>query len=120
MSYEIKSIAFFIGLIFFVFIWSMIRKNFFRPSYAFWWLTISIFLLSIPVLEKFYKYVATDIIGLNDARHIIYIIIIGFLLMFVFYLTTFINKMNDKIQELISSNAILDSKVMKLEDKNEN
>ena len=120
MSFEIKALAFVVGLIFFIVIWSKIRNKTFRPSYAFWWLMVSVFLLSIPVFEKLYKYIATEVIGLNDARHIIYIILIGFLLSFVFYLTTFINKMNDKIQELISSSAILESKINKLESKDEN
>lgn len=117
MSFEIKAIAFVVGFVFFIFIWSMIRKRTFRPSYAFWWLLISLFLLSISIFEKVYKYIATEVIGLNDARHIIYIILIGFLLSFVFYLTTFVNKMNDQIQELISSNAILESRINKLESK---
>lgn len=108
MGIKIKIISFVIGLIFFIFILRFIKKNSFRPSFATLWICISLFLISVPVLEFFYKWVATTLIGIEDARHIIYVTIIGFLLVYVFYLTIKISKMSDQIQELISYTAILE------------
>ena len=111
MGIKIRIISFIIGLIFFLFILKFIKKNSFRPSYAFLWLLISFFLLSIPIAEPLYRWIAYSLIGLTDARHIIYIALIGFLLVYVFYLTIKISRMNDQIQELISYTAILEKEM---------
>ena len=111
MGIKIKIISLVLGLIFFYFVFRFVKKNTFRPSYAFLWILISLFLLTIPILETFYKWIAVTVIGINDARHIIYAGIIGFLLVYIFYLTIRISAMNDQIQELISYTAILEKRV---------
>ena len=111
MGIKIKILSFIIGLVFFLFVLQFIKKNSFRPSYAFLWLMVSFFLLSVPIAEPFYRWIAYSLIGLTDARHIIYIALIGFLLVYVFYLTIKISRMNDQIQELISYTAILEKEI---------
>jgi len=111
MGLKIKLISLLIGLIFVAFILRFIRKSSIRPSYAFLWIMVSLFLISIPILEPWYKFLATGILGLKDARNIIYIGLIGFLLVYVFYLTSLISRMNDQIQVLISFTAILEKKL---------
>jgi hypothetical protein len=46
-----------------------------------------------------------------DARHVIYIVLIGFLMVYVFYLTQKISKMSDQIQMLISHLAIVEDEL---------
>lgn len=111
MGIKIKIISLLLGLIFFYFIFRFVKKNTFRPSYAFLWILVALFLLSIPILEPFYKWLAVTVIGISDARHIIYAGLIGFLLVYIFYLTIRISQMNDQIQELISYTAILEKRV---------
>jgi hypothetical protein len=101
--------------VFLYFVFRFVKKNTFRPSYAFMWILIAIFLVSVPLLEKFYKWVATNVIGINDARHIIYVVLIGFLLVYIFHLTVRISKMNDQVQELISYSAILETQIENIE-----
>ena len=108
MGKKIKLIVLLGGVIFLYFIYRFIRKNTIRPSYSFLWVCISLFLLSIPILEPIYKWIATSIIGITDARHIVYIGLIIFLLIYVFYLTIEVCRMNDQIQELISYTAIIE------------
>lgn len=117
MGLKIKIISLILGFIFFYFVFRFVKKNSFRPSYAFLWIVISLFFISIPIFENFYKWIATSVIGINDARHIIYIGTIGFLLIYIFYLTIKVSRMNDQIQELISCTAILEKKI---NDKNKN
>ena len=45
----------------------------------------------------FYRWVASSIIGIVDARHVIYIVLIGFLLVDVFHLTQTISSMADRM-----------------------
>lgn len=111
MGIKIKILAFVVGLIFFYFVLRFIKKNTIRPTYAFLWISMCAFLLSIPLLEPLYKWVAVSMIGIVDARHIIYITLIGFLLIYVFYLTARISQMSDQIQVLISHSAILEKEI---------
>jgi len=111
MGIRIQIISLVLGIVFFYFVFRFVKKNTFRPSYAFLWILIALFLATIPILEKFYKWIATNVMGISDARHIIYVVLIGFILVYIFYLTIRISKMNDQIQELISYTAILEKQI---------
>lgn len=117
MGIKIKLIALVLGLIFLYFVFRFVKRNTFRPSYAFMWILVAFFLVSIPVLEGFYKWVSLTIIGISDARHIIYVVLIGFMMIYVFHLTIRISKMNDQIQELISYTAILEKEIERKEEQ---
>ena len=118
MGLKIKLIAFLLGLIFLFVVFRNIRRNVFRPAYAVMWIAMSVFLLSISLLEPFYKWLATSVLGISDARHIIYITLIGFLLIHLFYLTAMISQMSNQIRQLISQVAILEDKPAEREPKN--
>lgn len=111
MGIKIKIISLILGFIFFYFVFRFVKRNTFRPSYAFFWIVVSVFLITIPILEPFYKWIATTAIGINDARHIIYAVMIGFLFVYIFYLTIKVSKMTDQIQELISYTAMLEKDI---------
>ncbi|MGZ3653830.1 MAG: DUF2304 domain-containing protein [Bdellovibrionota bacterium] len=111
MGLKIKILAFLVGVGFFFFILRSIRGNLMRPSYAVLWTGISLFLVSVSVLEPFYHWIAGSVIGIVDARHVIYIVLIGFLLVYVFYLTQKISRMGDQIQVLLSQLAIVEDEV---------
>ena len=117
MGIKIKILAFVIGLIFFIFVLRSLKRNFMRPTYAFLWIVISVFLLSISVLEPLYKWIAVYVIGIVDARHIIYVALIGFLLVYIFHLTGKISQMSDQIQVLISHTAILEKELKDILEK---
>lgn len=119
MGIKIKIIAFIIGLIFFIFIFMSIKKNNFSPAMAILWLLISIFLLTIPLFEGIYHFIAYNIIGINDARHIIYIFIIGYLLIYVFYLSSKITELSNQVKRLISNLATLEYLIYRYDIKTE-
>ena len=111
MGLKIKLIAFALGLVFFCVVLRNVKRNTFRPSYAVLWLGMSLFLLSIAVLEPLYKWIATSVIGILDARHIIYIALIGFLLVYVFFLTSMVTRLSNQVLQLISAVAVLEAKL---------
>ncbi|HTS19114.1 MAG TPA: DUF2304 domain-containing protein [Verrucomicrobiae bacterium] len=111
MGIKIKLIAFALGLMFFYVILRNVKRNTFRPSYAVLWLGMAAFLLSIAVFEPLYKWVATSVIGILDARHIIYIALISFLLIYVFFLTSMVTRLSYQVLQLISAIAILETKL---------
>jgi len=109
MGLRIKLIAFVLGFLFLGVVLRHIRQNTFRPVYGVLWLFISLFLLSIAALEPLYRWIAVSVIGINDTRHIIYIAVIGFLLVYNLYLTSMVSRMSNQIRQLISSLAIATS-----------
>ena len=111
MGLKIKLIAFALGLVFFYVVLRNVKRNTFRPSYAVLWLGMAAFLLSIAVLEPVYKWIATSVIGILDARHIIYIVLISFLLIDVFFLTSTVTRLSNQVLQLISAIAILEAKL---------
>jgi hypothetical protein len=111
MGLKIQLIALTIGIIFFLGVLRYIKRNSFNPGQSVLWIILCLFFISIPLLEPLYKWIATNIIGISDARHIIYIFIIGFLLVYIFYLSSKVTKMSDQIQNLISFTAILEKEI---------
>jgi hypothetical protein len=110
MGTRIKIIAFMLGLLFFSAVFRCVRQNNLRPFYAVLWLGLAGFLLSIAALEPVYKWMATSVIGILDARHVIYIAMIGFLLVYSLYLTTMVSRMSNQIRHLISAVAMLEGR----------
>jgi hypothetical protein len=108
MGLKLKVMALLAGLGFFFFVLRSIQRNSMRPSYAVLWTMISVFLVSVSLLEPFYRWLAGSVIGIVDARHVIYIVLIGFLLVYVFYLTQKISRLSDQIQAMLSHLAILE------------
>jgi hypothetical protein len=111
MGLKIKLIAFLLGFVFFAVVLRNVKRNTFRPSYAVLWLGMSLFLLSIALLEPVYKWMATSVLGIADARHIIYVALISFLLVYVFFLTSMVTRLSNQILRLISTVAILETKL---------
>jgi hypothetical protein len=111
MGWKIKLIAFLLGLVFALIVARNVRRNVMRPAYAVLWIGMSLFLLSISVLEPFYVWLAHSVIGLNDARHLIYVVLIGFLVVYNLYLTAMASRMANQIQHLVAAEAILRAKL---------
>jgi len=111
MGIRIKIIAFIVGCLFFLMVIRFVKRKGFNPSFSVLWLAVSFFLISISIFEPLYHWLARSVIGIIDARHIIYIVLIGFLLGYVFYLSLKITRMSDQIQNLISYTAILKKKL---------
>jgi hypothetical protein len=110
MDIKLKSIALMAGAFLFLFILRFVKRNTFRPSSALLWCSVPVFFISIPIFAPFYKWLSVSLFSMDDARHIIYIFIIIFLLIYDFYLSVKISQLSDRVQELISFTAILEKK----------
>jgi len=117
MGLKIKIIAFIIGIIFSLIVIRNLKRNNMNPPQTVLWLSISLFLVSIPVFEFFYQWIAKTIIGIADSRHIIYIFLIGFLLIYIFFLTIKLKHIQDQVKFLISFTAIIENKIDKTNEK---
>jgi hypothetical protein len=111
-----------VSILFFIVIMRLIRRNLLPPSSTLMWALIGVLFFSLPFLNDFYRYVAVKILGFADATNIIYIFSIGFLMLYSLYLTVKLKLSSDRIQVLISQQAIIEAEVnarlSKLEKKN--
>ena len=117
MGLKLNIFAFVVGTLLFLVILSSCKRNSLRPSSVLLWSSMPIFLVSIPLLEPFYKWLASALLGMDDARHLIYIVIILFLLTYCFYLSVKISQLSDRIQKLISFTAIMNAKLEDSDDE---
>ena len=114
MTLSIRLLVLGFGLIFLIIFFFIVRKNTLKPFYTTLWLFVSLFMFSLVVFEKFYKFIATSL-GISDASFMIIVSMIGFLLIYVLYLSEKVSSMSNRIQELISHNSILENKIRKIE-----
>jgi hypothetical protein len=117
MGLQVRLISLLLGIIFFAIIYGGVKRSYLTPILTIIWLAMAMFFLSIPIFEPVYKWISVKIIGISDARHFIYIAVIGLLLVFVLYLSIKISKLHDQNQMLISFTAILDKEVRELKAK---
>ena len=103
---QIASIT--VGILFFFIILYFIRRRNLTPSHTVLWILLSVFLISIPLFQSFYVYISRSVIGFYT-ENLIYILMIGFLVIYVLYLTSKIGKLTDQVKELVSYTAILKS-----------
>jgi hypothetical protein len=108
MGLKVKLLALMLGLLFFAVVIAVIKRRAIKPAYAVLWIAVSLFLMSVPVLESFYVWFTYSVLGIIDARHTIYIGLIGFLLVYVLYLTMKVSRMDDRIQQVISHLAVFE------------
>ena len=111
MGIRIYFFAIIIGISFLVFIVRYIKHQSLSPSYSALWIGVAIFLLSISTFEPMYRWFAYTVVGIVDARHIIYIVLIGFLLVYALFLTSKITRMTGQIQMLITFSSILEKRL---------
>lgn len=98
-----------IGILFFLFIIYTVRRKSLSPSYSILWIVLSVFFISIPLFEGIYISLSR-LFGMY-AENIIYISVIGFLIIYVLYLTMKIVRLSNQVKELISFTAILENKL---------
>ena len=94
-----------------------LKKYRLYPSYVILWMIVALFLISITIFDELYRFIALSIIGVSGGDHLIYITLIGFLIMYIFYLTVQICSMSERISKLISVTAILENQIQKLVDE---
>lgn len=114
MGFNLSAFAVLAGLFFIWIVMKLLRKDTLYPAYAVLWIFIAMFLVSIPFLADFYRWVAVKVMGLYGGDHLIYIVIIGFLMIYVLYMTSKICRMSDRISKLISYTAVLDNEIRRL------
>lgn len=98
------------GLILLALVCRLLKNERLHPSFAALWIGMAVFLLSISVFGEMYRWLAHSVLGVTGGDHVIYISLIGFLIMYVFYLTGKLCRMIDQITKLISTVAMLEAR----------
>lgn len=106
-----------LSILFFIIIIKFLKKNLLTPTSIILWICLGLFIISISILNSFYRFIAKNIFGLYDTTNLIYIIIVGFLCIYSLYLTVKLKKLIDMIQMLITKNSILELEIKKVKDQ---
>ena len=114
MGIKIKIISLLLAIFFIIVVVRFIKKNTISPSFVFLWFLVCFFLISVPIFENFYVFFARNIFGFDNAANVIYIGILGFLLIYILYVTLQMNRLSDQIHILISQTAILEKEIKEL------
>lgn len=109
MDIKQQIFAFIAGIALLFFVFQLLKKERLHPPFAALWIGMGLFLLSISLFGNLYRWVAHSVLGVSGGDHVIYISMIGFLVMYVFYLTGKICRMMDQITKLISTVAMLEA-----------
>ncbi|PKP39117.1 MAG: hypothetical protein CVT98_03210 [Bacteroidetes bacterium HGW-Bacteroidetes-15] len=110
MNISLKILVVLVGILFSFIFFSLARKKSIKPFYTTLWLLVTLFIFSLVIFEKFYKWVATQL-GITDASFLVIVGFISFLLLYVLYLSIKISVISDRIQELISHSSILENEI---------
>ncbi len=119
MNLKIRIFLLIAGLLFFFVTLKLIKNKELRPSFAILWFFISLILISLPIFNQVYKFIAFNILGFVDATNLVYIILIGFLLIYSLVLTIFLSRMSNRLLVLISFSAILEHELRRLREQRE-
>jgi hypothetical protein len=110
MPLSLKILVVICAAAFFLTFLLLAKRGSVKPFYSALWLLISLLMLSVATFEKFYKSIA-DHLGIRDASFLIFVGAILFLLVYVLHLSVKISELSDRMQEVISSVAILDQRI---------
>lgn len=115
MNLNLQILSFTLGVFFFLIILYNIKKRKLNPSYSVLWLMLALFLILIPIFQNIFIKTARffGVYGEN----IVYISLIGFLLIYVLYITSKVVRLNNQVKELISQAAILEDEIKELKKK---
>lgn len=119
MQLSIRILVLLFGLVFLLIFISLVKRKSIKPFYTTLWLAVALFMISLVVFEKFYKWIATSL-GISDASFLVIVSLISFLLVYVLYLSIKISQMSDRIQELISHSSILEHEIRKIKGVEDN
>jgi len=115
MNLNLQVLSLILGIFFFIVILYNIRRKKLSPSYSVLWIILSFILILIPIFQTLFIKVAR-FFGVY-AENLIYIFLIGFLLIYVLYITSKVVRLNNQVKELISNSAILEDEITQLKKK---
>jgi len=115
MNPNLQILSLILGIFFFFVIIYNIRRKKLSPSYSVLWIILSVFLILIPIFQTWFMKVAR-FFGVY-AENMIYILLIGFLMIYILYITSKIVRLNNQVKELISNAAILEDEINELKKK---
>jgi hypothetical protein len=115
MNIKLQVFSFILGILFFLVILYNIKRKKFSPSYSVLWIILSFILILIPIFQSFLIGIARYF-GVY-AENLVYMLLIGFLLIYVLYLTSKVVRLNNQVKELISNSAILENELKEINKK---
>ena len=110
MGFTFSVVAICLALGFFAYMVYVLRTNLVRGGFVVPWFLIGLVFLSIPLAESFYVRIA-HFLGLARAPDMVFILVIGFCLGYIFLLTVRLQKLAYAVETLVSHVAVLEAEL---------
>ena len=109
MDFRLQLACSAVGLAILLLVTHSLRRNRLYPGFAVLWAGIGAVLLFLPAYSGVLQWAADNVFGIVGANHLIYALLFTFMLLDLFYLTEKLCRMNNQVERLIVSLAILEA-----------
>src|SRR3954469_18825353 len=101
MDFRIQIASVFVGLLIWTIVAIALKRARLYPSYAALWFGIGAMLMLLPVYGNSLRWLATNVFGIVGANHLIYAMLFGFIMIYLFYLTQKVCELINRVERLI-------------------
>lgn len=106
MSLRLKTILITTIIAFMIFVYLRLRSNKISTKYSLIWFSVSFIMIFATLKHDLMEKIA-NFLGIEVASNFIFLIIIGILLIIIFFMSSAVSKLNDKTTALAQEVAIL-------------
>lgn len=105
-------------ILFFIIIVYLLKKNRLALRYTLMWMGMGLCMLLLVIFPQILGWLR-DLLGFEDSMNALYVCGIGFAFILLMALTSIVSRQSDRIKSLTQENAILEKRIRKLEQGNE-
>jgi hypothetical protein len=99
----------FLGLLIWTLVALAVRRARLYPSYAVLWAFLGLLFVLLPLYADLLRWAAGHLFGIIGANHLVYSILFGFLLVYLFYMTQKICQLTNRVERVIVTLAMLEA-----------
>jgi hypothetical protein len=109
MDFRVQLASAAVGVIIWLSVASALRHARLDPGFAVLWAGIGALLFFMPAYGGLLQWMAGHVFGIIGANHLVYALLFAFLLLYVYYLTEKVSRLNNQVERLIVAVAILEA-----------
>ncbi|HUS95462.1 MAG TPA: DUF2304 domain-containing protein [Hyphomicrobiaceae bacterium] len=109
MDFRIQALSVVVGVLICALVLIALKRARLYPAYAVLWSGIGILLILLPLYGNLLSWLATNVFGIVGGNHLIYAMLFGFLLIYLFYMTQKVCQLFNRVERIIIFLAILET-----------
>lgn len=117
MTVLLRNVSLVLTIIYFIFIFFLMKRKRIALKYSLLWLFSGIVMLTFVLFPEILIWV-TGMLGIEVASNGLFIMFIGLIIMILVSLTVIVSDITERIKKLIQKVALLDKRLRELEEQN--